>query len=83
MTPGILMIIGAVTFAFGMLMIILSFKSMAKSIQKSFSGGDIDDMFDKMPSRMTNHLLYGEVAGIGGLSLLAGFIWFLVSLFVK
>lgn len=72
MTPGILMLIGAVALITGIIGLCVNFFMFVKSMGTG----------ENIPMRFVTHIVCAILYGGGGVALLAGFIWFLVTLMV-
>jgi hypothetical protein len=71
MTASLLMLIGGIALVVGALVCILNGVCFIKSEGSNFGATALV------------HLLFGFVAWLGGLALVAGFIWFMVLVIVK
>ena len=69
---------GGFFLVFGVLFVV-NFVTMARGMMNA--EGSFDRAQDSMRKGIVGHLVFPLLAGMGGLVLLAGFIWFLIERF--
>jgi hypothetical protein len=75
MSAGLLMVVGAVMLVVGSLVTVVNFYGAAKNVMRM--------EVDSFVKRMLPHLLGGLMASAGMLSLIGGFVWFLLEKYAK